>query len=184
MIIAVGGYNTMDSLSGNETISGGCVGYNTILAGTQYDYAQTRRIDPHQRATQHDRRRRRQFHDLQFVRRHDHQSGRRQRQPEVLCMDRGVGRETPNPICVHPTRTESGGPNKAAIGEFTRAMGDLGYRGKRLAEAGQALGITVEAIARRDGQFIPAGICWVVERSFAWLRSYRATGEEMAPLPQ
>jgi hypothetical protein len=46
--------------------------------------------------------------------------------------------------------------------------------GKRLAEAGQALGITVEAIARgRDGQFVPAGICWVVERSFAWLSRYR-----------
>jgi transposase len=54
------------------------------------------------------------------------------------------------------------------------ALGDLGYRGKRLAEAGQALGIRVEAIARgRDGQFIPAGICWVVERSFAWLSRYR-----------
>ena len=54
------------------------------------------------------------------------------------------------------------------------ALGDLGYRGKRLAEAAQALGITVEAIARgRDGQFIPAGICWVVERSFAWLSRYR-----------
>jgi Transposase DDE domain len=49
-----------------------------------------------------------------------------------------------------------------------------GYYGKRLAEAGQALGITVEAIARgRDGQFVPAGICWVVERSFAWLSRYR-----------
>jgi transposase len=54
------------------------------------------------------------------------------------------------------------------------ALGDLGYRGRRLAEAGQALGITVEAIARgRDGQFVPAGICWVVERSFAWLSRYR-----------
>jgi transposase len=51
---------------------------------------------------------------------------------------------------------------------------DLGCRGKRLAEAGQALGIAVEAIARgRDGQVIPAGICWVVERSFAWLSRYR-----------
>src|ERR1700684_1644435 len=39
------------------------------------------------------------------------------------------------------------------------ALGDLGYRGKRLAEAGQALGITVETVARgRDGQFVPAGI--------------------------
>jgi transposase len=54
------------------------------------------------------------------------------------------------------------------------ALGDLSYRGKRLAEAGQALGIPVEAIARgRDGQFVPAGICWVVERSFAWLSRYR-----------
>jgi transposase len=54
------------------------------------------------------------------------------------------------------------------------ALGDLGYRGERLAEAGQALGITVEAIARgRDGRFVPAGICWVVERSFAWLSRYR-----------
>ena len=60
-------------------------------------------------------------------------------------------------------------------GGFTgAALGDLGYRGKRLAEAGQALGITVEAIARgRDGRFVPAGICWVVERSFAWLSRYR-----------
>src|SRR3954451_5774751 len=47
-------------------------------------------------------------------------------------------------------------------------LGDLGYRGKRLAKAGQKLGITVEAVARgRDGKFLPAGICWVVERSFA-----------------
>jgi transposase len=54
------------------------------------------------------------------------------------------------------------------------ALGDLGYRGEQLAEAGATLGITVEAIARgRDGQFVPAGICWVVERSFAWLSRYR-----------
>ena len=54
------------------------------------------------------------------------------------------------------------------------ALGDLGYRGERLAKAGEALGITVEAIARgRDGRFVPAGICWVVERSFAWLSRYR-----------
>jgi transposase len=54
------------------------------------------------------------------------------------------------------------------------ALGDLGYRGERLAKAGEALGITVQAIARgRDGRFVPAGICWVVERSFAWLSCYR-----------
>jgi transposase len=54
------------------------------------------------------------------------------------------------------------------------ALGDLAYRGERLAEVGETLGITVEAIARgRDGQFVPAGICWVVERSFARLSRYR-----------
>jgi hypothetical protein len=56
----------------------------------------------------------------------------------------------------------------------TDILGDLGYRGKRLAKAGQALGITVEPVARgRDGKFLPAGICWVVERSFAWIACYR-----------
>src|ERR1700742_3298480 len=49
------------------------------------------------------------------------------------------------------------------------ALGDLGYRGERLAKVGETLGITVEAIARgRGGQVVPAGICWVGERSFAW----------------
>jgi hypothetical protein len=54
-------------------------------------------------------------------------------------------------------------------------MGDLGYRGKRLAhQASQALSITADATARgRNGRFIPAGICWVVERSFARLSRYR-----------
>jgi transposase len=71
------------------------------------------------------------------------------------------------------------------------ALGDLGYRGERLAKVGETLGITVEAIpssgyssscaggtlaslARgHDGQFVPAGICRVVEQSFAWLSRYR-----------
>lgn len=54
------------------------------------------------------------------------------------------------------------------------ALGDLGDRGERLAKAGEALGIPVEPIARgRDGTFVPAGICWVVERSFAWRSRYR-----------
>jgi hypothetical protein len=38
-IIAAGGYNTIDSLYGTDTISAGSIGYNTILAGTQYDHA-------------------------------------------------------------------------------------------------------------------------------------------------
>src|ERR1700735_3995247 len=54
------------------------------------------------------------------------------------------------------------------------ALGDLGYRGARLANVGETLGITVEAIARgRGGRVFPAGICWVGERSFAWLSRYR-----------
>jgi transposase len=54
------------------------------------------------------------------------------------------------------------------------ALGDLGYRGKQLAKIGEALGITVKPVARgRDGKFLPAGIGWVVERSFAWLSRYR-----------
>jgi transposase len=54
------------------------------------------------------------------------------------------------------------------------ALGNLGYRGERLANVGEMLGINIEAIARRrDGRFVPAGICWVVERSFAWLSCYR-----------
>ena len=54
------------------------------------------------------------------------------------------------------------------------ALGDLGYRGKRLAKAGQKLGITVKPIARgRDGKFLPTGICWVVERSFSWIANHR-----------
>ena len=48
------------------------------------------------------------------------------------------------------------------------ALGDLGYRGERLTNVGEALGITVKAIARgRDGRFVPAGLCWGVARSSA-----------------
>jgi Transposase DDE domain len=48
------------------------------------------------------------------------------------------------------------------------ALGDPGYRGERLAKIGETLDIPIKAIARgRDGRFVPAGICWLVERSFA-----------------
>ena len=54
------------------------------------------------------------------------------------------------------------------------ALGDLGYRGKRLTKAGRKLGVTVKAVARgRDDVFIPTGICWVVERSIAWMSNCR-----------
>jgi len=54
------------------------------------------------------------------------------------------------------------------------AIGDVGYRGERLAKAADALGIIVRPIARgRDGVFIPTEIAWVVERSFSWISRYR-----------
>jgi hypothetical protein len=54
------------------------------------------------------------------------------------------------------------------------ALGDLGDRGQRRATMGEALGIPVKPVARgREGKFLPAGSCWVVERSFAWLSHYR-----------
>jgi transposase len=62
----------------------------------------------------------------------------------------------------------------ATSGFTGTALGDLDYRGERLAKIGETLDISVAAIARgRDGRFVPAGICWVVERSFAWLSRYR-----------
>ena len=61
-----------------------------------------------------------------------------------------------------------------------RALAERGFQGpvlgdlERLANVGETLGITVEAIARgRDGRFVLAGICCVVERSFTLLSRYR-----------
>ena len=50
------------------------------------------------------------------------------------------------------------------------ALGDLSYRGQRL--AGEALGITIQPSAGgHGGTFIPEGIR--VERSLAWISRYR-----------
>ncbi|WP_406567421.1 transposase [Azospirillum canadense] len=68
------------------------------------------------------------------------------------------------------------------------AIGDLGYRGKRLAKAGEDLGITIQPIARgRDGVFIPTEIAWVVEVVFTQLTkpdvlAFRAGGQHVADL--
>jgi len=52
------------------------------------------------------------------------------------------------------------------------ALGDLSYRGRRL--AGEALGITLQPSAGgHGGTFIPEGIRWVIERSLAWVSRYR-----------
>lgn len=54
------------------------------------------------------------------------------------------------------------------------ALGDLSYRGQKLAATAAKLKITVEAVAGGcGGTFIPEGIRWVVERSFAWISRYR-----------
>ena len=71
-----------------------------------------------------------------------------------------------------PALGQAGQGSAGAAGGLARQR-HLSYR-RALAEADQALGITVGAIARgRHGRFILAGICWVVERSFAWLSRYR-----------
>jgi hypothetical protein len=50
----------------------------------------------------------------------------------------------------------------------------ISVTGASVWRAGQKLGITVKAVARgRDGTFLPTGICWMVERSFAWISCYR-----------
>ena len=54
------------------------------------------------------------------------------------------------------------------------ALGDLGYRGEKLAGEARKLGIDILTKAGGSGgTFIPQGIRWVVERSFAWLSRYR-----------
>jgi transposase len=55
-----------------------------------------------------------------------------------------------------------------------KALGDLSYQGPKLREAAEALGIAVETKASgTKGSFIPTGLRWIVERSFAWLSRYR-----------
>ncbi|WP_406567424.1 transposase [Azospirillum canadense] len=68
------------------------------------------------------------------------------------------------------------------------AIGDLGYRGKRLAKTGEDLGIPIQPIARgRDGVFLPTEIAWVVEVVFTQLTkpdvlAFRAGGQHVADL--
>jgi hypothetical protein len=67
-------------------------------------------------------------------------------------------------------RTDCGGwasTSPTALGITVQAIPSSGY------STGCAGG-TLASLARgRDGQFVPGGICWVVERSFAWLSCYR-----------
>ena len=62
----------------------------------------------------------------------------------------------------------------AADGFRGTAQGDLSYRGDKCREAGRSLGIELETKGSgADGTFVPTGLRWVVERSFAWLSRYR-----------
>jgi transposase len=98
------------------------------------------------------------------------------------CFDRGIdGGKKVRGVKIHIAVDKYGIPlaidvppanrhDTKGIVPVLRALADGGFQGTALGD----LGITVEAIARgRDGQFVPAGICWVVERSFAWVSRYR-----------
>jgi Transposase DDE domain len=62
----------------------------------------------------------------------------------------------------------------SARGFRGKALGDLSYRGGTLQAQGLDLGITIETKAGgAKGTFVPTGLRWVVERSFAWLSRYR-----------
>lgn len=62
----------------------------------------------------------------------------------------------------------------SADGFRGKALGDLSYTGEKLHATGWSLGIEVETKAGgAKGAFIPDGLRWVVERSFAWLSRYR-----------
>jgi len=53
-------------------------------------------------------------------------------------------------------------------------LGDAGYRGKKLAAITKEKGMSLISVVSGTGKdFIPVGIRWVVERSFAWLSRYR-----------
>lgn len=63
----------------------------------------------------------------------------------------------------------------AELGFVGGALGDLGYRGEALDKVAKAVGLAgIDAVAGgRNGVFVPAGIRWVVERTFAWASFYR-----------
>lgn len=62
----------------------------------------------------------------------------------------------------------------SANGFRGKALGDLWYRGKTGQKIGQDLGIQIETKASGGkGAFLPTGLRWGVERSFAWRSRYR-----------
>lgn len=60
-------------------------------------------------------------------------------------------------------------------------LGDLWYRGAPLDEFAKGIGMLgVDAVAGgRGGVFVPAGLRWTVERTFAWASRYRKAEHEL-----
>jgi len=66
-------------------------------------------------------------------------------------------------------------PRLAALGFQGDLLGDSGFKGAPFAAAalGHDIHVSVSPGGTRDGEFLPRGIRWVVERLFAWLSRYR-----------
>ncbi|WP_018261600.1 IS5 family transposase [Methylobacterium sp. WSM2598] len=66
-------------------------------------------------------------------------------------------------------------PRLANLGFQGDLLGDSGFKGAPFAEAALVhdIHVSVSPGGTRDGQFLPCGIRWVVERLFAWLSRYR-----------
>ena len=66
-------------------------------------------------------------------------------------------------------------PRLAALGFEGDLLGDSGFKGAPFASAAlmHDIHVSVSPGGTRDGQFLPNGIRWVVERLFAWLSRYR-----------
>ena len=66
-------------------------------------------------------------------------------------------------------------PRLAELGFQGDLLGDSGYKGMPFAQAAldHDIHVSVSPGGTRDGQFLPVGIRWVVERLFAWLSRYR-----------
>jgi len=66
-------------------------------------------------------------------------------------------------------------PHLAAFGFQGDLLGDRGFKGAPFAAAAleHDIHISVAPGGTRDGQFLPHGIRWVVERLFGWLSRYR-----------
>jgi transposase len=66
-------------------------------------------------------------------------------------------------------------PHLAALGFQGDLLGDSSFKGAPFAGAARVhdIPVSVSPGGTRDGQFLPRGIRWVVERLFAWLSRYR-----------